>query len=176
MKINKKGFTLIELIVVIAIIGVLAMILVPSMMGYVRKSRRLSDLTTAREIRNDAGAVVASGGEGAAAFYSSAGQNCNVSVLYAEKSEDYSVDLVAKRESGYTDWIALDSECQDFVKDMNKLQEKQISLKYKPSDCTADLDCWYIAKRSDSNEKIEVWSGTSSAPLYRVWPETEDNY
>ena len=34
-----KGFTLIELIVVIAIIGVLAAILVPSMIGYVAKSK-----------------------------------------------------------------------------------------------------------------------------------------
>ena len=36
---NTKGFTLVELVVVIAIIGVLATILVPSLMGYVRKSR-----------------------------------------------------------------------------------------------------------------------------------------
>lgn len=36
---NKKGFTLVELIVVITIIGVIAAILVPTLMGYIKKSR-----------------------------------------------------------------------------------------------------------------------------------------
>ena len=39
-KTNKKGFTLIELIVVIAILAILAMILVPSLTGYIGKSKQ----------------------------------------------------------------------------------------------------------------------------------------
>lgn len=39
MRGKAKGFTLIEIIVVLAIIGVLAMILVPSMLGYIKRAR-----------------------------------------------------------------------------------------------------------------------------------------
>lgn len=47
-----KGFTLVELIVVIAIIGVLTAILVPSMLGYVRKANVSSVNSNAKSLYN----------------------------------------------------------------------------------------------------------------------------
>jgi len=47
-RLNKKGFTLIELIVVIAILAILAAILIPSLTGYIQKANDARDEASAR--------------------------------------------------------------------------------------------------------------------------------
>ena len=65
-KSNRKGFTLVELVVVIAIIGILAAILVPTMMNYVKKAKLKSANSNAKLVfttaNNQAADIIAGDG------------------------------------------------------------------------------------------------------------------
>lgn len=51
---TKKGFTLIELIVVIAILAILAAILIPSLTNYLAKAEQARNLSNARSVYTEA--------------------------------------------------------------------------------------------------------------------------
>ena len=59
--INRKGFTLIELIVVIAIIAILAVIIIPRFSGFTDSAREKSVLSDARNIQLAVEALAAQG-------------------------------------------------------------------------------------------------------------------
>ena len=51
-KINNKGFSLVELIIVIAIMAILSAALAPQLMKYIEKSRQSTDQTTCKSIES----------------------------------------------------------------------------------------------------------------------------
>ena len=58
-KYSKKGFTLVELIVVLVILAVMAAMLVPALTGYIDEARKKKDYNAAAEALTAAQALVA---------------------------------------------------------------------------------------------------------------------
>ena len=114
MKKNNKGFSLVELIVVIAIMAILAGALAPALIKYINKSRRSADISNADTIRtacqtamSDEDAMVAIGtgvtGASVSDLKSSYGAfsteissilgNSTITSKYFDKGNEFTVDI-----------------------------------------------------------------------------------
>lgn len=114
MKKNNKGFSLVELIIVIAIMAILAGALAPALIKYINKSRRSADISNADTIRTacqtamsdeDAMVAIGTGVKGASvsdlksshgAFsteISSILGNSTITSKYFDKGNEFTVDI-----------------------------------------------------------------------------------
>ncbi len=173
---KKNGFTLIELIVVIAIIGVLAAILVPTMIGYVKKSKRAADVSSAKDIHTQVMDLILTEDNLNDSFYYDGG-NVSSAISKLDEISNHTYDLVVVAYldgAGKTDgsgnvWTPTDAGIQDFCDALNKKSEfystnPDIKRKIKSkSDINGkNFNRWYVGYRKDNASTVEIWIGDGS--------------
>jgi prepilin-type N-terminal cleavage/methylation domain-containing protein len=94
---NNKGFSLVELIVVIAIMAVLMAVLAPSLLRYVENSRKQKDASAASEILNAVNIALSSETINTEAVNAASGTPASVSieVKSSDSTNDFGCDAVS---------------------------------------------------------------------------------
>ena len=98
-KMNKKGFTIVELVIVIAVIAILAAVLIPTFSGVITKANQSAVTQTAAALYKEAYALdladgTLDGKEGTTAITSVAGKDVTYTAsATAIKAEDYATTL-----------------------------------------------------------------------------------
>ena len=182
---RKHGFTLIELIVVIAIIGVLAAILIPSIIGYVKKSKRTADVSTAHTVNEGVLSVLADDEDVQEAFVSKNTSKGNQTVKKGDTNETYEQFVVCSKDGASNSggnqalWSNGSTDAQPFVDALNNmLGQGKTPVKYNKSANGKPLNRWFICTRNNCAEDVEIWvgNGSNDTPMFRLWPNTQGDY
>ncbi|SDA27726.1 prepilin-type N-terminal cleavage/methylation domain-containing protein [Ruminococcus sp. YE71] len=177
---NQSGFTLVELVIVISIIGVLAAIIIPSILNYVHRACRADDKVTARLIGTTAMQLLVEDPDFADFFYSDdtatmiwdakiEGQHYYfVSVARADGSKAcYQKDVTEtkdnnKKSGAGWEFSSYKSNNKEIVKKLNNRLDEVIGgdiklMSYIPMRSTGykhpASDCNHDTTYSNSNEK-----------------------
>lgn len=137
-KSNKKGFTLVELVVVIAIIGVLAAILIPTMMNYVKKSRMRTANSNAKLV------------------FTSVNNMASDKVADGDAVTSVSVSSPAA-VSGFKSGADLEKAIWDALKDNGESGAGYVCMSYDPNDKDAENWVQWQTNNSASDQITGQW-------------------
>ena len=190
---QNKGFSLVELIIVIAIMAILAAAIAPALIRYIDKSRKSDDIEVCGVVGEAVLLTINSGdaddGTGVDKdMYELWCTNSSTNTRYSVSVDGgaaYQVECVAYWQNGATSDEFVnggDSDFQPCVDSVNlnvgTPQSKMLKFTKGPSNNV--LDTIYVMKHVATSE-IEVWvgyggGGSGGNPLYELYPEQCSDY
>ena len=175
---NRKGFTLVELVVVIGIIGALAAVIVPTVLDYVKKANRKADIETARLIGQCAMQIMLEDPDAEASFYNMHSSSSKKTVT--QDGETYDIWLVVRLDGnvnnksgnslGGSKWQGVQRQTEPFADAMNAHKHMIMGANKRNTRNGGDrelliapmrssefkgknTDRWFVAYRLDSKNK-----------------------
>ncbi len=128
---KNKGFTLVELIVVLVILAILAAILVPTLLGYIDRARSEKDFSTAQAVR--------------------VAVQAEVDELYGKGDDDVTWEEVKKEKADIFKLVGADKddkldgqklELTSGTVSSNQVQEIVVSIAGKQYEYKSDKNTW----------------------------------
>ena len=200
---NKKnrGFSLIELIVVIAIMGLLISVLAPVYTRYIAKSQKAMDVETAKSIY-DTVTLALNDSDAYEGWLENDRLSAGRATVKDPDGKSYEIRPVAwcrgvqykNYENSYFKVAHDNSKLQKaFVNELlfylsqedamtgkgyHGNTDYMLNFNYNKDSGNGVPECWIIYRRMDNN-KAEIWIGRKKgavAPKYRLYPNTCDEY
>ena len=179
---NRKGFTLVELIVVIAIIGVLAAILIPTMIGYTIQAQVTSADTTASKIRSSITYFLTNADVNGYGFIPSTGNYCHgeitvdkslwkVEITEGEVSDVFYSKNISWKGSGSAK--KGDSKLTDCAEELlavtladsfPSIETAKIGFRIEGGECCA---CYFTSETNSSIDAPDFGAGCWSSDSYK---------
>ena len=162
---KNKGFSLVELIIVIAIMAILAAAIAPALIRYIDKSRKADDVTAAGTIATAANAALAN-----EAAYDAVATAMNGTTLVATAN-------VQTAAAGFT---AANTNYQKFVDEVNKNLTGNAApkVKYKKEVGTTGIKptAWALYLSNDTPQVYIIDATHSSSKDVQLSPSIHEEY
>ncbi len=189
----QKGFSLVELIIVIAIMAILAGAVAPALIRYIDKGRRSSDVTTARTIYDETNYLLSSEFDHYETWCDINYPSTRSPRIYTVPGNGstggtgYTVELIMSTPaSANGTFTAASTQLQDLSNDMMKqfgqtanggaANGKKVRIRYTKDSGQGKAREWGVC-RNTYNNAIEVWlCDDQGAPIYRLNPDCCKEY
>ena len=183
----KKGFTLIEMLVVIGVLAALTAICLPTLSGLIDRAKRQADVTNAKTLYTTTMAALSCPYDDTASHYNNPQHEYqivpaksfyqhNTSIVHVTDGNGSSynfVTVVSVNCSGRQNTYGGNSEANAFRNVLlDSLGNKSFKVSYQNQPKGGNFATYFIGYRQDKKDQIEVWVGPNGwqNPKCKLYP------